>query len=215
MAKSNQAGFTLVEVVIALAISSALMVIILVGQRQIRERTAFDASINRLVATTAAVRAEATAGVNIVGNGDGSGAPCPGGNGAYKNVFAGTSLVADSQSGGTATFRVNYYKAEIDDDKAMTGVACIYSTRTVTMPYAVRVNVTNPLPNLRGRQIMYIRTARGGLEVCANPSVTADVSNAFGGAACAAPTGSLTIDDDQGRRAQVQIDGSGMAKRLN
>jgi prepilin-type N-terminal cleavage/methylation domain-containing protein len=214
MAKSNQAGFTLVEVVVALGISAALMVLILLGQRQVRERTAFDASINRLVAVTSAVRAEATAGVNIVGNGDGSGAPCPGANGANMSVFAGTSLVADSQSGGTATFRVNYYKAEINDDKALTGIACIYSTRTVTMPYAVRVNVANVTPTLRGYQIMYIRTQNGGLKVCGNPSVTANVNAAYGGGACL-PPGAILVDDDQNRRSNVQIDQSGMAKRLN
>jgi prepilin-type N-terminal cleavage/methylation domain-containing protein len=216
MIKQRPAGFTLIEIVIVAAITGGLILIAFAGQRQLRDRTAFDAAINHFAAQTAAVKTESTAGVNTVGAGNGSG-NCPSPNGATKYVFAGTSLVIDDQSGGPATFTVKYWRAGIDDDNKLTGSACVSDSRTFGLSYDLMVNVANA-STMRGYQLLFIRSYNSSLRVCGQNDVTADVAPAFGGGACSAPSATantLLFQETNGKQSQVIIDDSGVARRLN
>jgi prepilin-type N-terminal cleavage/methylation domain-containing protein len=70
MPSNKQSGFTLIEIIIVMAISAGLFLIIFAGQKQLRERTRFDAAINETVQQIAYTRNYALAGVNPYGNGD-------------------------------------------------------------------------------------------------------------------------------------------------
>lgn len=69
MLKRNHAGFTLIEVIISLAIAATLIPIVIAGQRQIRERAQFLDSIERVDQAIRNVKNEANTTVNTSGNG--------------------------------------------------------------------------------------------------------------------------------------------------
>src|SRR6266568_2530142 len=118
MASRGQAGFTLIEVIIVMAISSLVIVIAFIGQRGVRSRAEFDAAVNKLVATIADARNEATSGVNVVGSGDGTmkcpGGPNPGTTADARYTFAGTAWSADNSMTGKI-IKLDYYEAFYGD----------------------------------------------------------------------------------------------------
>jgi hypothetical protein len=60
---------------------------------------------------------------------------------------------------------------------------------------------------------IFVRRADGALDVCPVPNLSTDVAQLFRQGSCAEGTTTLTIRDDQGRKAQVFIDPSGLARR--
>lgn len=221
MARTEQSGFTLVEIVIVFAITGLLILIAFAGQDQIRERSQFDSSVNQLVATVAEAKTDATAGFNNVDTGategQGLGGSCPGGHAGDPNVFAGTVWSADSV-GGVAVVTIDYYKAETDSvTKNLDGIACQFDSTSVSVPYGVNVkNGGQP-----GGRIVFARNDSGNLDVCQITNMggyPGSATTVFGNpdASCVQPAPlPLTFFDAGGHTASVQIDDSGLARRLN
>lgn len=214
MAKQGQAGFSLVELVIVMAITGSLAVIAFAGQRGLRSRAQFDAGIDRMVASIDDIHNQSTAGVNVKGNGNGS-TTCGGGPAAGKYIFAGTAWSAvDSPTG--ATFRVDYYAAyRGPTPPALT--ACIFETQTVSFAPVMRVNASLPVTGRIGR-VLFVRNDSGGINVCQVTSTATDPIPSFRSGSCTAgavgnTTQTMTITNPDGYSSQVQIDPSGLARR--
>jgi prepilin-type N-terminal cleavage/methylation domain-containing protein len=219
VSKRSEAGYTLVELMLVMAITGLLAVIAIVGQAQARRRAVFDEAVHKAVESMADARNEATAGINIVGNGEGT-APCPGGPNVGPNagpddpyVLAGTSWTADNSAVGNI-IKIDYYKT------LPGGAACIFDTKPVGMPPGLQVNVTSQ-PSQIGR-VLFVRTANGSLAVCAVTSLATNVLPSFQNGGCgagtfipAAPTPFFTFRDDEGRTSKVEVEQSGLARRTN
>ena len=220
MAIPRQAGFTLIELMLALAISSSLLIIAFIGQRGLRAQAAFDASVTKVVASIADAHNEATAGVNTAGTGDGS-QSCSGTvNPALRYVFAGVAWsVADTASG--ATFAMDFFKASRTAPRA----ACVFETRPINVPSTVRLSIAAPPAGPVGatQRVLFVRDTAGGLSVCNSSGPAASILKSFLVGGCAAPTTSTTgnaaidlyFSDSDNHRSQIQIDPSGLAKRIN
>jgi prepilin-type N-terminal cleavage/methylation domain-containing protein len=205
----REAGFSLIELILVMAITSSLVVIAFVGQRGLRSQAQFNADVDKLVANVAAARNEANAGVNVKGGGDGMPAGCGGGDGY---VFAGLALTADNALPGSA-FNVDYYEAGPTSAAAPTPTAaCIFDSRSISVPSSLQLSSG-------GGRMLFVRNSAGGLVVCPVSSLATDVRPSFELGACSAGIGSfpftLNLQDGDGHTSQVQIDSSGLAKRLN
>ncbi len=214
MAMKRQAGFTLIELILVMAISSMLAVIAFAGQRGLRSQSQFDADVNKLVSTIADARNEATAAVNMAGPGNGS-KNClintvPG----AQYVFAGVVWSAIDAPGG-ATFRLDFYAA---DRNAAPAVACVFDTRTISVTSAVmRVNVA---PGTGVAKSVFIRDNTGNLNVCAVTAAATNVLTSFTAGNCVAGAAGNTalvvnLSDADGHTSKVQVDPSGLARRIN
>jgi prepilin-type N-terminal cleavage/methylation domain-containing protein len=215
MATVRSDGFTLVETVVVMAIIGLLFVIVFTGQ-----------AVSKIVETIGEVKNEAASGVNTTGDGTGDvhTSGCP--NGDYQ--FAGTAWSADSSASTNAVLTVDYYKAKIDKTVdplgTYTGTGCKYATRSISTPSDVRVNVdVTPIlaANLRGGRVLFVRTLNGAVTVCRSTNMTDAVVSSFANGMCIAPNDvvpsgwKLTFSDGDGHTADVGIDTSGLAKRLN
>jgi prepilin-type N-terminal cleavage/methylation domain-containing protein len=212
MFRRSEAGFTLIELILVTAISGMLLTIAFAGQRGLRARAEFDATINKVVASAAAARNEAIAGVNTEGLGDGETkcAGTPGPPGDY--VFAGTAWTADDSLPGSPV-KVDYYKAIRGGSGGGGGIndACIFYTREVFLP-------TRPTVDLLGGpggRVLYVRSADGGVVVCPVASVTIDVTADFAAGGCQASTTQITfaLSDGEGHSSSVLVDKSGLPRR--
>lgn len=209
------AGFTLIEITIVMAISGLLFLMVFAGQQQLRERAQFDADVNKLVASVSDAHNQATAGVNIIGGGDGSSA-CAGGP-AGKYVFAGTALTISNAA--PIFLNMDFYKALPDV------VACKF-------PQSQAVNVSNLLvTGLKinnvpvggtAAKLLFVRNDSGGLAICVTNSaaVNVELQSFMTGACTGGPAaGSLTITvqnkNDSVMTSDILIDKSGLAKRNN
>jgi prepilin-type N-terminal cleavage/methylation domain-containing protein len=202
---SSRRGFTLIEIIVVMAITGSLLVIAFVGQRSLRSRAQFDASVNKFVASVADARNQALAGVNIVGSGNGTGT-CPSG-GSGKYIFAGVAWTADA-SMAAGPVKMDYYKAD-------PGVAaCVFSTEQVRVSGSLTVNKLNP-PASRGGRILFVRTSTGAVNACPVTDLTANVPAVFTAASCAAGSLTLNLEDDDNHTAVVTIDSNGLARRQN
>ncbi len=202
---SHQAGFSLIELILVMAITSSMVMIAFVGQRSLRSRTQFDAAVDKIVATVADAHNQSTAGVNTIGTGDGT-VGCAGGPpGQY--VFAGVAWTADNSLPGSP-IKYDFYEAN-------PGVkACVFETQEVTLPSSVQVDAGNPVP-LQGTRILFVRGNTGGLSVCPVVNLTTDVRPMFQAGTCASGAVTLTFSDTDGHVSHVTIDPSGLAKRLD
>lgn len=70
MANNRQAGFTLIELIVAITISSALAVIALVGFSNLRGQTQFSNAVEQTKEFVTSQRTETYAGVELTGGGD-------------------------------------------------------------------------------------------------------------------------------------------------
>lgn len=209
MANRRQAGFTLVEIIVALAIASLLLVIAFSGQRGLRSRAQFDGTIDQVVASVATAHSKATAGVNTAGPGDGS-KNCTGVVGGNDYVFAGVAWNAVDAAGITS-ITLDYYAATRKTPTA----ACIFSSDNITLPSSLRVDVPGAM-----RRLLFVRDDFGSLNICKSSGSAGSSSASFEKGLCQGPsvivsTHILTFSDAEGHKAQVQIDPGGLAKRLN
>jgi hypothetical protein len=172
--------------------------------------------------------------VNFGGIGDGTGSPgsCNA-NAATKiqNIYAGTVWTADNSASSYATFKVDYYVAQIDKSNDPQGVyrspakACQFDTRTITYASPVTVNVTSATASQRGARILYVRTITGGVVVCKSTDLSVPVEPSFASGTCAgagivpvtvtSPAWTLSIGDGTNLTSKLLIDPSGLTKRLN
>jgi len=214
MATRNQAGFSLVELILALAITSSLAVLAFAGQRGLRSQAQFDADVNKLVSSIADAHNEATAAVNLDGPGDGT-QDCltnPAGPAGQTYVFAGVAWSAIDAPGG-GTYRMDFYAAN-----RTTQVACAFDSTVFSIPSAVRVNKA---PGTGLARSLFIRDDIGGLTVCSVTSVATNVLASFGAGVCKLPGAvgnailTLNLSDADGHTSVIQVDPSGLAKRVN
>ncbi len=229
MARQTQAGFTLIEIMLVMAISGMLLVIAFAGQRGIRSRTQFDAAVNKVVSIIANARGEATAGVNVAGSGDGTD-KCSGGTNAgdragERYVFAGTSLTANALS--PQPLKMDYYKAKSGDTACrfiMDQAIDLHGDLSISANF---VDYTTSPPTVGasipgGVRVLYVRTDAGDLAVC-SLTLTGDEVPAFRDGRCALPaapiTGTaslrLTLSDADGHISHVDIAPSGLARRVD
>ncbi|HEX3082446.1 MAG TPA: type II secretion system protein [Candidatus Saccharimonadia bacterium] len=212
MAVNKQAGFTLVELVLVLAISGSLLVMAFIGQRGLRSRAQFDADVNKLVSSIADAHNQSTAAVNIDGPGDGT-QNCATTVVANANyVFAGVAWSGLDNAAGS-TFSMTFYAAD-----RTAGTACVFDTRTIAVQSdKIRVN---PAPGTGVAKSLFVRDDSGGLNVCAVTAAATNVLTSFQAGGCAGGAVANTalvinLSDADGHTSQIQVDPSGLAKRIN
>jgi Tfp pilus assembly protein FimT len=206
------AGFTLVENTIVMAISTLLLMMVFAGQQQLRARAQFDADVNKLVAMVSDAHNQATAGVNIIGGGDGSSSCAAGPAGQY--VFAGTAWTISNTAPSFVT--MDYYKA------LPGSVACKFSSQSSNFSN-LEITQINGVGGSAAR-LLFVRTDTGGLVICAinNAGVNNELQSFRLGACSGGPAeGNLTIrvrdknNPTNPATADILIDKSGLAKRNN
>lgn len=206
MAKSNQQGFTLIEIVLVVAITGLLLSVAFMGQGQLRAQAHFDAAVNKIVSSVNNAHNLATSGVNYIGSGKGQGA-CPGApvNGEY--IFAGVAWTAD----GVSNIRINYYKAVSQSTSA--NEACIFATDAVTVPTSVTIKSSiDTGAAAPGASELFIRS-NDLMTVCPTSTSATVINAAFRSGVCPEGKLTLTIVDSDGRQAVVEVDKSGLAQR--
>jgi len=222
MATRNQAGFTLIELMIVLAISTALLGIVLAGQSELRSRSQFDGSVDKVVSSVVEARDQATAGVNLSTSsqaGTGVNACTNPGSPPGEYVFEGVVWSADNSRSGSP-FQFSYYEAgPLSSDHntlAANAVACTFGTPESIglLEPDVQVDAGNPVGQ-QGGQVLFVRTSSGGLDVCFEP-LGVDPATIFAAGSCATgmpPT--LNLSDLSGHTSSVTINASGLAERNN
>jgi prepilin-type N-terminal cleavage/methylation domain-containing protein len=200
----RQAGFTLIELIVTMAIASTLSVIAFAGQQQLRARAQFDAAVNLVVSSVNAAQNESRSGVNVTGTGTGVTA-CAGGPAASNTfpfrqyVFAGTEWRASTAA---PNITMRYYEALPGN------TACIFRTKTFAPP--VSLSIVAPAG---GARALFIRNDAGGVRVCTVNNLTTDVVPLFRGNPCSNAAMTLTVQGPRGDRANITIDPSGLARR--
>ena len=200
MSYSSQRGFTLIELILVIAISGALLSLALVGQGQIRAQAQFDASVNKIVSSINDAHNQATAGINSTGAGNGTN----GCTSAPDYVFAGIAWVAT----GPGQIRMDYYKAVPQSTQA--NESCVFLTQGVSLPSPVRFHVSDTV--YQGEAFL---RSNDVLNVCPFDQTSGNVSAMFRSGICSAGNGQLTLNiyDSDGRTSQVVVDRSGLAQR--
>lgn len=210
MVSKAQSGFTLIEIIFVLAISSAMFISILAGERFIRSRAQFDAAINRAIASANEARSMANSVVNA--QGDGTGAqrcPQPGapnGNGTFpysQYIFAGTEWIASRTA---PMLRINSWKA-------IPGTAWSCTFKTTQVDVLDGVYVSSPGP--QGGRVLFLRNDNGTMTTCFMTDTATSAATSFANGSCpnALTTQDFTLTDNNGHAATITIDSSGIARR--
>jgi prepilin-type N-terminal cleavage/methylation domain-containing protein len=219
----SESGFTLIELIVVMAISASLVSIAFIGQRSLRSQAQFDSAVEKVVSSVSSAQTQAVAGVNILGAGDGLAAGnCPTGpppSTANPVVFAGTSWTADDQTG-TVVFTIDSYKAIPGLLPFQPSASCVFYSQAIALPTGVQISAPfASVGNVSG--MLFVRTNSGSLDVCPaapKPNANAFENNArqsFENATCVNGTLSLTLKDLDGHTSDIRIDASGLARRLN
>ncbi len=213
MVRPREAGFTLIEIMLVLAISSSLAVIAFMGQSALRSQAQFDATVNKTVAEINSAHTQSAAGVNTSALADaGTGTNrCAGP--AGNAVFAGTAWTLDN----SGSMRIDYYRTTVDASGAGV-VACIFSTQSIGMDSPLTIS---GMPS--GGRVLFVRDQLGALVVCTVPNTNISILPSFTGGACVAPavtplavgTTTFTVKDTDGHKSDIIVDVSGLARRNN
>jgi prepilin-type N-terminal cleavage/methylation domain-containing protein len=205
MPKFLSSGYTLVELTLVMAITSLLAAAVFEGQLALRTQAQFDADVDKIVTSIAQARDEATSGINSVGNGTGLGDDCVGG--TPPAVFAGSLFSADNALPG-GPFEITFYEA--NPNPVATATACPFGVATsIDVPSGVT------MASASGGEA-FVRTSVGGVDACPTTGVPlATVVSYFAQGACPVGTWTLSLKDSDGHVATIQVDQSGLAKRLN
>lgn len=224
---SGTGGFTLVEIMIVMAITSSLIVVAFTGQHALEERASFDNDINATLQDLSYARTDALANVNDVGSGQTLHSAFAGG----AVEVSGTAFNFDTtRSGGDMTALDTIYAiynaagnlVRYDDNPYGNAPSCNasgqapdcagheeYFDSLSTQVYTLsRVSGTP----LTGSQVLFINTDNG-LKVCTSYNLSATYT-----AVCAASAGTidLTLKNIDGYTSTIEVNGSsGIAKRLN
>jgi prepilin-type N-terminal cleavage/methylation domain-containing protein len=133
MLKTNrQGGFTLIEIMLAMAVSAGLLSIVFVGQRQIREQAQFSDSVERQVATLVSVKNEANNTLNALGAG----------NIPTEEIYG----LAATYMPGSSIVTVDTLVASVDKDTGnyTSNTLARRDSYTVSMPYGSRYDASSP-----------------------------------------------------------------------
>jgi|GEM_PF-2930935 len=220
----SESGFTLVEIILVMAISASLASIAFIGQRALRSRAQFDSNIEKLVSSVSSAQTQAVAGVNstnlgTIGTGVDKCAGGPGPSVANPVVFAGTSWTVDS-TGASVVFTIDSYKAIPGLPGSPPPAACVFTSQAIGLPAGVQVSApAASVGQVSG--MLFVRTSSGLLDVC--PAAIKSSANAFQNTArqsfenatCVNGTLNLTLKDLDGHTADIRVDASGLARRLN
>lgn len=208
MVKRQQAGFTLIELILGMAITSALVIGVFAAQKGLRDRTQFDTSVNLVTASMAAALNEAQSGVNLNTTQRGRGENrCPSGPAATNTfpyqqyVYAGVEWVIRP---GSPLVRLRHWKALENS-----GVACVYETTNQQVPG----NLSVTAPSAQGGRVLFIRTSTGSMRVCAVNDQTTNVQPFFAGGSCTAPPVTFRLTGANGSALNITVDESGLARR--
>jgi prepilin-type N-terminal cleavage/methylation domain-containing protein len=222
MHRRSQAGFTLVEVILVMAISSLLVLAAWQGQAGLRAQAQFDEGVNRVVTAIADARNEAVAGINTGGAGNGA-IKCVGPANPY--VLAGTMVSFDSSAGGSGV-TLHFYEADEPAAGVVGSKACEVTSAVRDISVGVsdfQVSLTQP--STTQGAVMYIRGANSVLNICYSKNLTqSQLENAFAAAGCVGPQigtvdtlvgGKMDIKlkDSLGHQAHILIDQSGLPTR--
>jgi prepilin-type N-terminal cleavage/methylation domain-containing protein len=209
MSTKNSAGFTLIEIIVVIAISGALFAIIFTGQRQLRSRSSFDAALEQVSSAVADAHNQALAGINTEGPGTGTKNCGLLSAGAAEFEFAGTALsVLDAPTG--ATLRTTYFAASRNSPTS----ACVFSTRDTKLPTLVRLS-----PSGATQRVLYVRDESGGLTICQSTGSDSSMLSSFLAGACASPAyvapADFVFTDPDGMTGTIRVGQNGFATRTN
>lgn len=211
MVRSGQKGFSLIELMFVMAITSLMLVSVIAGQRALRSRAQFDAAVNRVVASATQARSQANSAVNISSsttNGTGidkcpgPAAPAASGNPPFNQyTYVGTEWIARSTT--TPTVTINSWKG------LPGSAACVFSSENIVMPS--KIWVTSPAPN--GGRALFIRDDSGVMHTCTVANVSSAVDSFFAGAPCSNTPLTFVLTDEEGHTANLEVDETGIARR--
>jgi prepilin-type N-terminal cleavage/methylation domain-containing protein len=219
-ALAGNGGFTLVELTLVMAITGALAVIALVGQRALNEQQRFDAKINGALQAMNYARNYATSNINEAGAGN-----------STTSVFVGTTMEFDNnhdQADGLLEMEPVYGANNgIDDPDPSTYDTLPPGDLSACAPYHSAdsdecfekyFNDTSGLQiataGVNSIYVAFINT-REGLKVCHQVSSTGvSLSNA-----CTRLSGTpfqISLTDGNGHHATIEIDpNNGIVRRVN
>ena len=215
--KNKQAGFTLVEIIIVLAITSSMLVIALAGQRQLRSSATFTAAVDKIIASIADARNQALSGVNATpGAGVGTiPASCVDSNGRAVPL-AGTAYFAGTRWSTSALTTTQAIDTWLNTNNNGAAGACINATQRQIVGVPVALTVRQSTSATVGAQIVFLRRA-GDIAVCTIPTTVVDPSADYANETCAAGQNgpmTLRVTDTDGNTALIKIDpATGLASR--
>jgi prepilin-type N-terminal cleavage/methylation domain-containing protein len=201
----SESGFSLIEISIALAISSMLIVLVLAGQSNLRSQATFSASIDKVIANIADARNQAVSGV--VSGSDGTGS-VPAGCGAlaapvYQAGTVWTPSVAP------LTFAPAKLETWVSDGTNV----CQDASKTLAIGTASMLTLT-PV-GIPGTFVAYVRSVGGGFRVCTTTTAALVPSLFQNPSGCASAAVTMKALDSDGHTANLLIDPvTGLAKRF-
>jgi prepilin-type N-terminal cleavage/methylation domain-containing protein len=221
MPKDN-AGFTLIEIMLVASVAGLLLVIALAGQHQLQARARFDAAINKTLQNIAYARNTALTSINVQGGGNDPTTVIGGisfelNNGHYAEGFPMeeiTTLYSSQDSSG-------YLDINNLSELPSAGIgACSDADHPNDSDECQElfVDLDDPLTfstpdSTTWTEIIFLNTGHG-IRVCENP----DGSPTSIAEACVAGLSSpydITLTDPEGFSAKIEIDPfTGFAKRL-
>jgi prepilin-type N-terminal cleavage/methylation domain-containing protein len=207
----RQQGFTLIEVMIVLALSGLMLVLAFAGQHQLIARSRFDGEINKMIQDIAYARNYSNANVNIDGTGDRTDA-----------VLAGVGYELDNghANGQLAELEPVYCDPDdcsntYDDVPAHNQSLCPRLSADHECFEEFFDSGDLKLVGHSSIEIIYLNTATRGIRIC-DPII--DGSQTIGPACQTNGAGSVvfTVQDGNGFTTDISIDAtSGLARRLN
>ena len=168
MAK-QEAGFTLVEVILVMAVSAALLLVAIAGQARTRNNASYVGAVDKIISSINDARNQAASGVNQVGDGTGFSI---GGIAACNSVgtpayFGGVSwkaaAIVGSESASPAVLRT----------WATDGLnACVATSSAVSVQLPISVTLSGAGNTTKLSEIAFVRV-NGGVRPCFRPDISA------------------------------------------
>jgi prepilin-type N-terminal cleavage/methylation domain-containing protein len=204
-------GFTLIEVIIVMAITGLILVIAFIGQRQLVARARFDSSVNKLVQNITYARNFATSNVNTEGAGNKTDAVVAGIGFELDNSHPGGNLAELEPVYCNPTDCANTYSDLPNNDASR--CPHLSADNECFEQFFGPTDLT--LSGNTTFELIYLNTTRG-VKVC-QPIIDSNFGT-IKDACATSPTGpiTVTVTDPNGFTADIQFDlSSGTPKRMN
>ncbi|MBW4061309.1 prepilin-type N-terminal cleavage/methylation domain-containing protein [Candidatus Saccharibacteria bacterium] len=218
----NEAGFTLVEVTIGLAITGGLLVIALTGQRQLRNHNTFTAATDQVIQSLASARNDAVSGVIP------STTVCGGQTVGSGNITFGGTVWRGGIASGVTQFNVQTVVIARNRTVCSTepgfSMQSTHPVPLVTQLTSLNSGLLHNTPDVTGAQVIFLRSpTSGGFSVClvpySMPSTATSVVFSSGncpstGGFAALATENVVVRDPNGQILTIKVDGTtGLATR--